>query len=281
MNFSAPLTAETRVPLGDDLERIVAGNAGLMTGPGTNSYVVGARELTVLDPGPDLLPHIEALLSVGAPRIRYILTTHTHKDHSPAVAPLAARTGATIIGLPPPRDGRQDESFVPQQQPRDGQVLHLGDEQFIAIHTPGHASNCVCYLWTRGNVLFTGDHILEGVSPVILPPDGDMSQYFGSLDKLLAYPFEYIAPGHGRLMGEGKRVVGALRGHRQAREEKVLHCLALLKQATLASLTVTVYDDVPVERHGWARLTLEAHLIKLERDGKASREGEVWRPQPA
>ena len=129
--------------------------------------------------------------------------------------------------MPPPGDGRQDESFRPGQTPRDGQRLALGDTELVAIHTPGHASNCVCYLLQAERLLFTGDHVLEGVSPVILPPDGDMAQYLHSLEKLEAYDFERIAPGPRRVSWVAAReCMQMLRAHRTAREDKVLRCLA-------------------------------------------------------
>jgi glyoxylase-like metal-dependent hydrolase (beta-lactamase superfamily II) len=270
------LKPEVSVALGDAVWRVVAGNAGLMTGPGTNTYLFGGHERTVLDPGPDDALHLDAILAAGG-NIRWILATHTHRDHSPLVLKLAQRTGATVIGLPPPRDGRQDESFVPTHIPADGERLLLGDSPVTAIHTPGHASNCVCYLLERERLLFTGDHVLEGVSPVILPPDGDMSAYLASIDKLLPLDFERIAPGHGDVMQHPKRVLGALRAHRIAREDKVLNRLAGVSEATLAALTPLVYDDVPADRHQWARLTLEAHLIKLEREGRVAQRGGHWR----
>jgi glyoxylase-like metal-dependent hydrolase (beta-lactamase superfamily II) len=272
---------EIPVAIAPDVQRVIAANAGMMTGPGTNSYLVGARDRIVIDPGPELAAHLTALLEAADNQLCFILVTHTHKDHSPLAQALARQSGATLIGMPPPSDGRQDESFVPDRVPADGEILKLGDEELTAIHTPGHASNCVCYLLARAGLLFTGDHVLEGVSPVILPPDGDMSAYFASLDKLNGYEFERIAPGHGEVMGRGKRVIAMLRAHRQARENKVLACLGDLGEATLDTLTPPVYDDVPKDRHGWARLTLEAHLIKLERDGKVSRQGDSWRPTRA
>jgi glyoxylase-like metal-dependent hydrolase (beta-lactamase superfamily II) len=185
------------------------------------------------------------------------------------------------VGLPPPGDGRQDDSFRPDRLPADGERLSLGDEQFTAIHTPGHASNCVCYLLASARLVFTGDHVLEGVSPVILPPDGDMSAYMASLDKLSAYDFERIAPGHGGVMDAGQRVIAALREHRLAREAKIMRTLAALGAATLERLTPAVYDDVAVERHPWAKLTLEAHLIKLARDHRVAEVDGCWSPTRA
>jgi glyoxylase-like metal-dependent hydrolase (beta-lactamase superfamily II) len=247
-----------------------------MTGPGTNTYLLGTREIAVLDPGPADLKHLHAILTAALAPIRWVIVTHTHRDHSPLAVQLVKETGACLIGLPPPADGRQDETFEPEWMPRDGERLPLSEVTLTAIHTPGHASNCVCYLLEDERLVFTGDHVLEGVSPVILPPDGDMSAYMQSLERLQSYDFERIAPGHGGVMEHGKRVVEALRRHRLAREDKVLRALGSRAAATLEELTAAVYDDVPVELHVWAKLTLEAHLIKLVRDGRVGHDG-VWR----
>ena len=258
------------------MRRIVAGNAGMMTGPGTNTYLLGEREIAVVDPGPLEPQHLDRILnSAGAP-IRWILATHTHRDHSPLADELARRSGAQLIGLPPPGDGRQDESFKPQRLPRDGETLALGDCSVTAIHTPGHASNCVCYFLPQQRLLLTGDHVLQGVSPVILPPDGDMSDYLQSLDKLLEQDFERIAPGHGSVISDAKEAIRALRAHRLAREAKVVAKLSAMVRASIETLTPAVYDDVPADRHAWARLTLQAHLIKLNRDGRASERDGIW-----
>jgi glyoxylase-like metal-dependent hydrolase (beta-lactamase superfamily II) len=226
-----------------------------MTGPGTNTYLLGDKEIAVVDPGPDDAGHLESILSAAGGPIRWIVATHTHRDHSPLAATLARRTGAQIIGLPPPGDGRQDDSFIPHHQPADAESLILGESRLVAIHTPGHASNCVCYFLARERLLITGDHVLQGVSPVILPPDGNMADYLHSIDKLFAYDFEKIAPGHGDLMDRGKEAL----------------------QADLNTLTPVVYDDVSADRHQWARLTLEAHLIKLLREVRVSELDGVWR----
>jgi len=255
------------VALAPGVRRILARNPGLMTGAGTNTYLLGEREVAVLDPGPDDPIHLRNIRAAAGPLIRWVLVTHTHADHSPLATRLARESGARLIG--------QDESFTPDELPVDGKPLMLGDLALTAVHTPGHASNCVCYFLAAHKLLFTGDHVLGGVSPVILPPDGDMAAYIHSLDKLVPYDFERIAPGHGELMSDGKRVVGLLRAHRMQREAKVLRCLA--SASTLDALVPAVYDDVPTERHGWARLTLHAHLIKLSRESKVIEHDGVWR----
>jgi glyoxylase-like metal-dependent hydrolase (beta-lactamase superfamily II) len=273
----ADLTPGRAVALADAVWRVVAPNAGLMTGPGTNTYVLGTGECAVLDPGPNDPVHLEAVIAAAQGSIRWVIVTHTHRDHSPLAAELARCTGARLIGLPPPRDGRQDESFASGWLPGEGERLALGGMELIAIRTPGHASNCVCYLLQAERLLFTGDHVLEGISPVILPPDGDMGAYLDSLDKLFAYDFERIAPGHGATMQAGKRVIEALRRHRLAREAKVVRALGTLGPSSIEELTAVVYDDVPADRHQWARLTLEAHLLKLARDARATQAEGRWR----
>jgi glyoxylase-like metal-dependent hydrolase (beta-lactamase superfamily II) len=263
------------VTLAPGVRRLRAPNAGLMTGSGTNTYLFGDREVAVLDPGPTDAGHLGNILAAADRNVRWVIVTHTHRDHSPLAAELARATGAQLIGLPAPDDGRQDTSFSPDELPRDGHRLALGEISLVAIHTPGHASNCVCYLLEAQRMLFTGDHVLGGVSPVILPPDGEMAAYLQSLDKLAAYDFEHIAPGHGDVLPRGKRVIEMLRAHRMARESKLLRRMA--DAETLESLTPKVYDDVPADRHPWARLTLHAHLIKLLREGRVTEHDGVWR----
>jgi glyoxylase-like metal-dependent hydrolase (beta-lactamase superfamily II) len=272
-----PAVPGASVTLAPGVRRVRAPNAGMMTGTGTNTYLLGEREVTVLDPGPDDAAHLRNILAAAGAQIRWVAVTHTHRDHSPLATELARVTGARLIGLPPPGDGRQDEGFKPQHLPRDGEKLDLGEVSLTAIHTPGHASNCVCYLEPEARMLFTGDHVLGGVSPVILPPDGEMAAYLDSLQKLGGYDFERIAPGHGEILERGKEVIEHLRAHRLARESKVLRSIG--DGATLDELTAAVYDDVPVDRHEWAKLTLRAHLIKLEREGRVSERSGVFRTE--
>ena len=264
------------VTLAPNVRRVLAPNPGMMTGGGTNTYLLGRGEVAVLDPGPNDASHLESILAQAGPEIRWVITTHTHRDHSPLARELQRATGARLIGLPPPADGRQDETFRPDLRPGDGEKLVLGGISLVAIHTPGHASNCVCYLLESERMLFTGDHVLGGVSPVILPPDGEMAAYLRSLEKLADHDFEFIAPGHGEIMARGKHVVLMLHAHRMMRESKVLRRLGE-GAATIEELTPRVYDDVPAERHEWAALTLRAHLVKLAGEGRVAERAGVWR----
>jgi glyoxylase-like metal-dependent hydrolase (beta-lactamase superfamily II) len=257
------------------VRRIVAPNASSMTGPGTNSYLLGDPVWAIVDPGPDDARHAAALLA-AAPAPRCILVTHSHRDHSPLAARLAARTGAQLIGRPGPPDGRQDESFRPDHVPVRDERFGPEGQLLRAIDTPGHASNHVCYLLEDEGVLFSGDHILDGMTPVILAPDGNMRDYLDALERLRGYPLRLIAPGHGRMLDEPAAVIDALVAHRLRREARVLDALRAAGPVDLAALVPIVYCDTPAALHRLATRTLEAHLIKLEREGRAARDGERW-----
>ena len=248
--------------------RIIAPNPGMMTGPGTNTYLVGERELAVIDPGPAIASHIEAVLAAGAGRIRWVLCTHTHLDHSPAAAAIRAATGATVIGRRAPAGPSQDQGFAPERMPAHGERLELGGCALRALHTPGHASNHLCYLLEHTRMLFTGDHVMQGSTVVINPPDGDMRAYLGSLEALLAEDLAILAPGHGYLIGAPHREVRRLIAHRLAREAKVLAAIERLGRPTLAELLPAVYDDVPAKLHPVAARSLAAHLDKLIGEGR-------------
>ncbi len=269
------------VTVAEGVVRLTAPNAGRMTGPGTNSYLLGNPPRAVLDPGPALREHVAAILR-EAPALETVLVTHTHPDHSPAVRLLveqAAAAGRTlrVVGRPPPAAEHQDTSFVPDQIPaRDERIRIDATLTLRAIDTPGHASNHVCWLAEPQGLLFSGDHVLDGVTPVILAPDGDMAAYLESLERLLALPLRAIAPGHGRILEDPRQVIGGVIAHRLRRERKVRAALTHLKAGTLDELLELVYDDVPVELHPMARYSLEAHLIKLEREQRAGRREELW-----
>lgn len=243
--------------------RIVAPNPGMMTGPGTNTYIVGGRERAVIDPGPDIASHIEKILQFQP--LQWILCTHTHMDHSPAAAALKAATGAQVLGrLAPPG---QDPSFKPDFVLEDGQRIDLKGVTLRALHTPGHASNHLCYLLEETKMLFTGDHVMQGSTVVINPPDGDMRAYLHSLEGLLAQDIAIIAPGHGYLIGAPHKELRRLVAHRRAREQKVLTALGKLGRASLEELLPLVYDDVPARVHRMAARSLTAHLGKLTLEG--------------
>ncbi|MGQ0543942.1 MAG: MBL fold metallo-hydrolase [Betaproteobacteria bacterium] len=253
--------------------RLTAPNPGMMTGPGTNTYLVGEGDLAVIDPGPDIASHIEKILSFG--RIRWILCTHTHMDHSPAAAALKAATGAPLLGRPAPQG--QDATFEPDFVVENGQRIELGGMSgaltLRAIHTPGHASNHLCYLLEQTTMLFTGDHVMQGSTVVINPPDGDMRVYLASLERLLGEDIAIIAPGHGFLIGAPHQELRRLIAHRLAREAKVVSSLARLGPASVEDLLPLVYDDVPARVHRVAARSLTAHLDKLVADGAVRASG--------
>jgi glyoxylase-like metal-dependent hydrolase (beta-lactamase superfamily II)/8-oxo-dGTP pyrophosphatase MutT (NUDIX family) len=253
--------------------RLTAPNPGAMTGPGTNTYLVGridnGGEIAVIDPGPALEPHIAKILEAGAGRIRWILTTHTHMDHSPAAAALKAATGAQVLGRPAPAGASQDQGYCADRVLSDGETMTLGNLRLRAIHTPGHASNHLCYLLEDTRMLFTGDHVMQGSTVVINPPDGDMRAYLASLDKLLAEDIAIFAPGHGYLIGAPHREVKRLLAHRAAREAKVTAALGRRGAATLEELLADVYDDVSPKLYAVAARSLTAHLDKLVAEGRA------------
>jgi glyoxylase-like metal-dependent hydrolase (beta-lactamase superfamily II)/8-oxo-dGTP pyrophosphatase MutT (NUDIX family) len=256
--------------------RIVAPNPGMMTGPGTNTYLVGESDLAVIDPGPAIEEHVRAVLAAGAGRIRWVLCTHTHLDHSPAAAAIKAATGAVLIGRPAPALPGQDQGFAPDRVLGHGDRFMFGGLTLRALHTPGHASNHLCYLLENTRMLFTGDHVMQGSTVVINPPDGDMRAYLASLELLLAEDVLILAPGHGYLIGEPHREVRRLVRHRLAREHKVVSALARLGAAELDALVREVYDDVSARLHGVAMRSLGAHLEKLAAEGRAHSTAGRW-----
>ena len=265
------------VQLTPRVRRLTAPNPGMMTGPGTNSYIVGAGDLALIDPGPEIASHIEGLITAVGDRLRFILTTHTHFDHSPAVRALKAATGATVLGMPAPPQANQDQDFAPDRVPVHGEVVRCGDFSLRAVHTPGHASNHLCYLLVEDKLLFTGDHVMQGSTVVITPPDGDMGAYLRSLEALFALDIDCIAPGHGHLIGDPHGEARKLIAHRLKRERRVIEGFAAKNPATLDELVPVVYADTPVKLHGAAKRSLYAHLLKLEADGRIARDGDCWR----
>jgi glyoxylase-like metal-dependent hydrolase (beta-lactamase superfamily II)/8-oxo-dGTP pyrophosphatase MutT (NUDIX family) len=274
------LQAGRAVRLSPRIVRVTAPNPGMMTGPGTNSYLVGPAEgeggWTVIDPGPDSEAHLQALLAAAPGPIERILVTHTHRDHSPGCVALARATGAAVMGLRARHSQGQDPSFDPDHALRGGERMALGTGTTLQVlHTPGHASNHLCYLLQEERLLFTGDHVMQGSTVVINPPDGDMAAYLAALEGLLALDLEWLAPGHGFLVDEPAAVLRALIAHRLRREAKVVAAVAL-GPATLPVLVGRAYDDVPAALHGVAARSLLAHLLKLQGDGAVRCDAEIW-----
>jgi glyoxylase-like metal-dependent hydrolase (beta-lactamase superfamily II) len=257
------------------VRRIVAPNPGVMTGPGTNTYLVGREQIAVVDPGPDEPAHVEAILREGAGRIRWIVVTHTHDDHSPAAAPLARATGAELRGAPAPDDFYQDHTFIPSVHLGREPLLRTAEFRLRAIPTPGHVGNHYCLLLEEEGMLFTGDHIMNGSTVVIIPPSGDMKDYLDSLAKLKPLGLRFLAPGHGELMPEPVAVIDGIIRHRLAREAKVVAALRG-GGGTLEELLPRAYDDVPTSLYPMARYSLWAHLLKLAREGGVSEQAGRW-----
>ncbi|HUF81936.1 MAG TPA: MBL fold metallo-hydrolase [Burkholderiales bacterium] len=271
------ITPGNVVQLSGLVRRVTAPNPGMMTGPGTNTYIVGTEALALIDPGPESASHLGAMLGVVGQRLKWILCTHTHLDHSPGARALNEATGAELLGYAQvPGDGRQDTAFTPDRALREGDSVDCGGFRFRAVHTPGHASNHLCYLLEGERWLFTGDHIMQGSTVVISPPDGDMVAYLASLERLLAMELAALAPGHGRLIHKPHEEVRKLIAHRLKRERKVVDAFRSRNPATLDDLLPLVYDDVSPGIYPVARRSLHAHLIKLKHDGRAIENGGRW-----
>ena len=258
------------------VRRITAGNSSVFTGPGTNTYLVGKEEITVIDPGPAMPEHIENIAKACGDDIKQILVTHTHPDHSPGAKLLHQRTAAPVMGMYALHKETQDKTFKANKVLEDGDEIREIEYTLKAIHTPGHASNHLCYLLEEEKMIFTGDHIMEGSTVVIGPPDGNMKQYIESLEKLKQFDISMIAPGHGNLMKDPKSVVDWIVSHRMFREKKVVDALTEFSKANLDQLVEKVYDDVDERLHGIARASLLAHLNKLIEEDKAVSKGEEF-----
>lgn len=267
-------------PITLNVRRVVAPNASIMTGPGTNSYLIGNKQLAVIDPGPDIAEHADTLVKIAntlGAHIRWILCTHTHADHSPGAALLKRLTGAQIFGAAAPEGLAQDRKFAPDEHWQHDSRLDTEEFSLRAVHTPGHASNHLCFLYENEKILFTGDHIMQGSTVVIAPPDGNMGDYIASLEKLKSLDIERLAPGHGDIIQTPFEIIEGLIQHRMMRERKTLQKLDMLAPCTLDTLTPAVYDEVPPFLHGLARQSLTAHLLKLRQEGRVFDDGLLWR----
>lgn len=258
------------------VRRLVAPNPSMMTGPGTNTYLLGEEQVAVLDPGPAITDHIENILIKSTGSIRWILVTHTHPDHSPGVLALADRTGAEVLGIPAPDGRHQDKTFAPTRVLSDGDILEAKEFRLEAVHTPGHASNHLCYRHAQHNWLFTGDHVIDGSTVVIDPPDGNMKHYIESLRRCRDLECDALVPGHGEVITDPNRVIDWIIGHRLEREAKVLTAIEANPNRTTHELVPHVYKDVDPKLYGWAERSLLAHALNLELDGTVTSERGRW-----
>lgn len=261
-----PLVPGVASALSPLVRRIVAPNPGMMTGPGTNTYLVGIDEIVVIDPGPDDEGHLDAIAGCGGDRIRWIVCTHTHPDHSPGVAGLKARTGAEVRAF----DERDD--LVIDRSMADGDTIEATEFVLRAVHTPGHASNHLCYLLEQERLLFSGDHVMDGSTVVISPPDGDMAVYLRSLEQVKAMRprLRSIAPGHGRLITDPIARIEGYLSHRAEREVQVLEAVRASGPVAIAAIVEALYADVREELHPVAAKSVWAHLRKLADEGRVT-----------
>lgn len=274
--FRPPIPAFEKLAYG--VSRIVAPNPSMMTGPGTNTYLVGDTDVAVIDPGPELADHIENIIKKSTGSIRWILATHTHPDHSPGVVQLVKQTGAEVLGIPAPDGPHQDSTFAPTRLLTDGDVLETDEFRLEAVHTPGHASNHLCYRHESLNWLFTGDHVIDGSTVVIDPPDGNMQHYIESLRRCKSLGCDVLAPGHGNLIDDPAWVIDWIINHRLEREAKILSAMAANPGLTTQELVPHVYTDVAANLHALAGRSLLAHALKLQAEGVVSGEEGRWRP---
>lgn len=255
------------------IRRIVANNPGPFTFRGTGTYVVGEGEVAVIDPGPDLTEHVDALLGgLAQERITHILVTHTHRDHSPAAAAVKAATGAPTYGFGPHAGGRRgdaavfeeggDWDFAPDIVTKDGDEIAGPGWRFEAVHTPGHTSNHLCFALPDQGILFSGDHVMGWSTSVIAPPDGDMAAYMASLEKLLARNDTVYWPTHGPAITEPKDHVRAFIAHRREREAGVVACLEA-GVGHIDAMVERLYVGLNPNLKRAAGRSLLAHLIDL------------------
>lgn len=262
----------------DGLRRLIAPNPSPFTYTGTCSYIIGEEELAILDPGPDDESHLQTLLAATqGRRVAYVVVTHTHRDHSALAGRLAAATGAELVGARPPAlragapqglDAAHDLGYAPDRVLAEGESIAFGGHQLTALATPGHAANHLCFVW--GDALFSGDHVMGWSTSVVAPPDGSMSDYMASLDKLRDREETIYWPGHGGPVRDTRRYVRGLITHRRQRESAILARLQA-GPSTIREIVERNYVGLSPRLRGAAALSTLAHLEDLIGRGLASR----------
>ena len=262
----------------DLIKKITAPNPSVFTGKGTNTYLIGNKDITLIDPGPNIQEHIDEIIKMGDGNIKRIIVTHTHTDHSPAALPISKMLNVPMYGRLVDGDSSwEDETFFPDVVINDSDKIETKEYILEAIHTPGHASNHFCFLIKNLNCLITGDHIMDGSTVVIGPPDGSMQDYLNSLKHLLSLEIDFLAPGHGNFMYEPQKIIQSIIRHRLSRENKVIRRLEKHGECSLNELVLQVYDDVSDELHPIAKYSLEAHLVKLVDEKKVRNENGIYK----
>jgi len=282
-DLQSPGAPDRLVRLSPLIRRIVADNPGPLTFTGTCTYVVGAGDVTIIDPGPDSPAHLAALLqALGTERVRHILVSHTHRDHSAGAVALKAQTGADIIGCAPyvaPSGGETALDAAHDRTYRPDAVLAEGDEiagpgyTLKVIATPGHTANHLAFALPEEHALFSGDHVMAWATSVVIPPDGRMRDYVASLEKLLAREDVQYWPGHGGGLTEPQRMVRALLHHRRLREAAILAALDK-SPAEIPALVAAIYQGLDQHLKGAAALSVLAHLQDLTERGLVRAEGD-------
>ena len=256
------------------VRRIVAANPGPMTGPGTNTYLVGIDDVAVIDPGPADADHIDAIVRcASAEQIRWILLTHLHPDHAPGADLLRERTGATVVAAT-----RRHTPVAVDRSVGDGAEIEGSEFRLEVLHTPGHAQHHLCFLLEDERALFTGDTVLDGTTSVVTPDGGDMAAYLATLDRLAALRLRRIYPGHGGVIDDAVARVEGYAAHRRAREAEVLGCVRI-EPRRIPEIVAVIYPDLDDALRPVAEWQVHAHLIKLRDDGLVvGRDGRsVWR----
>jgi glyoxylase-like metal-dependent hydrolase (beta-lactamase superfamily II) len=262
--------------------RLLAHNPSAFTYYGTQSYLAGQREVAVIDPGPDLPEHLDALEgAIAGRRVAAIMCTHTHRDHSPAARPLAERTGAPVVGCAPlsletvgPRaDASFDGDYAPDRVLQDCEAVEVDGTAIVAVATPGHTSNHLCFAY--GDALFSGDHVMGWSTTVVVPPDGDMAAYMQSLDKLRRREDRIYYPAHGPAVENPQQYVRHLVGHRMQREQQILK-LVRERARDIPDIVANAYPGLDPRLVIAAGGSVLAHLVDLQRRGLVEHQGETW-----